>query len=161
MPRGRIVDLKNNYGVIATDAYKFDNEWIPFQIDISMLVEKEGKQYIKYTEEVEFRLSQNQGIRDRDIKEATSVRFIGIEWKYQERVIENSILGKIRQRLNMYNFYYPKLDDSHFADWLKANNFQQRMLEYLTHQEFLFQLNQLKFLYKKKLILMIIIRNFK
>lgn len=132
MPRGRIVDLKNNYGVIATDAYKFENEWIPFQIDISMLVEKEGKQYIKYTEEVEFRLSQNQGIRDRDIKEATSVRFIGIEWKYQERVIENSILGKIRQRLNMYNFYYPKLDDSHFADWLKANNFQQRMLEYLT-----------------------------
>lgn len=29
-----------------------------------MLEEKEGKQYIKYTDEVEFSLSQSQGVRD-------------------------------------------------------------------------------------------------
>lgn len=38
-------------------------------------------QYIKYTDEVEFSLSQSQGVRDRDIKEATDIRFIGDEWK--------------------------------------------------------------------------------
>lgn len=132
MTKGRIVDLKNNFGLIATDAYKVENEWIPFKIDTSMLVEKEGKQYIKYTDEVEFTLGQSQGIRDRDIKEATSVRFIGTEWKYRERVIENNSFEKIRKRLKEYNFYYPKLDDRDFANWLKENNFQLRMLEYLT-----------------------------
>lgn len=76
MPRGRILELKNNYGIIDTDAYKVEHEWIPFRIEKSMLEEKEGKQYIKYTDEVEFSLSQSQGVRDRDIKEATDIRFI-------------------------------------------------------------------------------------
>lgn len=57
MPRGRILELKNNYGIIDTDAYKVEHEWIPFRIEKSMLEEKEGKQYIKYTDEVEFSLS--------------------------------------------------------------------------------------------------------
>ena len=52
MPRGRILELKNNYGIIDTDAYKVEHEWIPFRIEKSMLEEKEGKQYIKYTDEV-------------------------------------------------------------------------------------------------------------
>lgn len=132
MPKGSIVSLKNNYGLIDTDAYKVENEWIPFKIDTSMLVEKDGKQYIKYTKEVEFTLSQCQGIRNRDIKEATSVRFIGNEWKYQERSIEKNMVQKIRNRLSEYNFFYPKLDDKEFANWLKDNDFQLRMLEYLT-----------------------------
>lgn len=132
MPKGSIVSLKNNYGLIDTDAYKVENEWIPFKIDNSMLVEKDGKQYIKYTEEVEFTLSQCQGIRNRDIKEATSVRFIGNEWKYQERSVEKSMVQKIRKRLSEYNFFYPKLDDKEFVNWLKDNDFQLRMLEYLT-----------------------------
>lgn len=132
MTKGSIVNLKNNYGMIATDAYKFENEWIPFKIDNSMLVEKDGKQYIKYTEEVEFTLSQSQGIRNRDIKEATSVRFIGNEWKYQERIIEKNMVQKIRNRLSEYNFSYPELDDEEFVNWLKDNNVQLRMLEYLT-----------------------------
>ena len=132
MPKGRIVSIKNNYGLIDTDAYKVENEWIPFKIDTSMLVEKDGKQYIKYTKEVEFTLSQCQGIRNRDIKEATSVKFIGNEWKYQERSIEKNMVQKIRNRLSEYNFFYPKLDDKEFANWLKDNDFQLRMLEYLT-----------------------------
>ena len=28
MPRGSILELKNNYGIIDTDAYKFEHEWI-------------------------------------------------------------------------------------------------------------------------------------
>lgn len=63
MPRGSILELKNNYGIIDTDAYKVEHEWIPFRIEKSMLEEKEGKQYIKYTDEVEFSLSQSQGVR--------------------------------------------------------------------------------------------------
>lgn len=132
MPKGSIVSLNNNYGLIDTDAYKVENEWIPFKINSSMLVEKDGKQCIKYTEEVEFNLSQCQGIRNRDIKEATSVRFIGSEWKYQERSVEKNMVQKIRNRLGEYNFFYPKLDDKEFANWLKDNSFQLRMLEYLT-----------------------------
>lgn len=132
MPKGSIVSLNNNYGLIDTDAYKVENEWIPFKIDNSMLVEKDGKQYIKYTKEVEFTLSQCQGIRNRDIKEATSVRFIGNEWKYQERSVEKNMVQKIRNRLGEYNFFYPNLDDKKFANWLKDNNFQLRMLEYLS-----------------------------
>lgn len=46
MPRGSILELKNNYGIIDTDAYKVEHEWIPFRIEKSMLEEKEGKQYI-------------------------------------------------------------------------------------------------------------------
>ena len=132
MPRGRILELKNNYGIIDTDAYKVEHEWIPFRIEKSMLEEKEGKQYIKYTDEVEFSLSQSQGVRDRDIKEATDIRFIGDEWKYQERIIENNVIQNIRKRLSEYNFYYPILDDKEFVDWLEGNNFQPRMLEYLS-----------------------------
>ena len=132
MPRGRILELKNNYGIIDTDAYKVEHEWIPFRIEKSMLEEKEGKQYIKYTDEVEFSLSQSQGVRDRDIKEATDIRFIGNEWKYQERIIENNAIQNIRKRLSEYNFYYPVLDDKEFVDWLEGNNFQPRMLEYLS-----------------------------
>ena len=37
MPRGRILELKNNYGIIDTDAYKVEHEWIPFRIEKSML----------------------------------------------------------------------------------------------------------------------------
>ena len=103
MPRGRILELKNNYGIIDTDAYKVEHEWIPFRIEKSMLEEKEGKQYIKYTDEVEFSLSQSQGVRDRDIKEATDIRFIGDEWKYQERIIENNAIQNIKKRLSEYN----------------------------------------------------------
>lgn len=132
MPRGRILELKNNYGIIDTDAYKVEHEWIPYRIEKSMLEEKEGKQYIKYTDEVEFSLSQSQGVRDRDIKEATDIRFIGDEWKYQERIIENNAIQNIRKRLSEYNFYYPILDDKEFVDWLEGNNFQPRMLEYLS-----------------------------
>lgn len=131
MTKGRIVDLKNNYGIISTNDYNVENEWIPFAIDKSMLVEKGGKQYIKYTEDVEFTLSQNQGIRNRDIKEAKDINFIGEKWKYKERVIENSIFQIIRNRLSQYNFIYPELDDEKFSDWLKYNNFHPRMLEYL------------------------------
>ena len=132
MSRGRILELKNNYGIIDTDAYKVEHERIPFRIEKSMLEEKEGKQYIKYTDEVEFSLSQSQGVRDRDIKEATDIRFIGDEWKYQERIIENNAIQNIRKRLSEYNFYYPVLDDKEFVDWLEGNNFQPRMLEYLS-----------------------------
>ena len=92
MPKGRILTLKNNYGIIDTDAFKVENEWIPFKIENYMLEEKDGKQYIKYTKEVEFTLSQNQGIRDRDIKEATNIKFVGNEWKYRERIIENNAI---------------------------------------------------------------------
>lgn len=132
MPSGKIVELKNNYGVIDTDSFKVEHEWIPFKIEKYMLEEKNGKQYIKFTEEIEFTLRQNQGIRDRDIKEATDIRFIGDEWKYQERIIENNALDSIRKRLDEYNFYYPNLDDGEFALWLENNNFQPRMLEYLS-----------------------------
>lgn len=38
----------------------------------------------------------------------------------------------IWQRLSEYNFYYPVLDDKEFVDWLEGNNFQPRMLEYLS-----------------------------
>ena len=132
MPRGSILELKNNYGIIDTDAYKFEHEWIPFSIEKSMLEEKEGKQYIKYTDQVEFSLSRSQGVRDHDIKEATDIRFIGDEWKYQERIIDNNSIENIRKRLSEYNFYYPVLDDKEFVDWLEGNNFQPRMLEYLS-----------------------------
>ena len=131
MTKGRIVELNNNYGIISTNDYNVENEWIPFTIDKSMLVEKDEKQYIKYTEDVEFTLSQNQGIRNRDIKEARDINFIGEKWKYKERVIENSIFQIIRNRLSKYNFIYPKIDDKMFSDWLQYNNFHPRMLEYL------------------------------
>ena len=72
MPTGYVVILKNNYGFIQTDEYKVEDEWIPFQVDSSMLIEKDGKQFIKYTDEVDFILKQEQGIRDRDIKVATN-----------------------------------------------------------------------------------------
>lgn len=90
MPKGIIMDLRNNYGLIATDAYKAQNEWIPFKIDPDMLIQKDGKEYIKYTDEVEFNLVLSQGMRDRDIKEATDIKFIGEEWKHQERKIESN-----------------------------------------------------------------------
>ena len=98
------------------------NLQIPFRIEKSMLEEKEGKQYIKYTDEVEFSLSQSQGVRDRDIKEATDIRFIGDEWKYQERIIENNAIQNIRKKLSEYNFYYPVLADKEFVDWLSTKN---------------------------------------
>lgn len=132
MPKGRIIKLKNNYGIIDTDAFKTENEWIPFKVEARMLEEKDGKQYIKYTGEVEFTLSQSQGVRDRDIKEAVDVKFIGDEWRYKERVIESNSLQNIRNRLSEYNFYYPLLDDKEFASWLESKNFQPRMLEYLS-----------------------------
>lgn len=132
MPKGRIVELKNNYGMIDTDAFKAENERIPFEIEKGMLEEKDKKQYIKYTDEVEFKLSQSQGVRERDIKEATDIKFVGEEWKYQERIIENNEFQNIRRRLREYNFYYPLLDDKEFAEWLESNNFQPRMLEYLS-----------------------------
>ena len=47
MAKGKIVELKNNYGTIDTDAYKVEHEWIPFRIEKSMLEEIDGKQYIK------------------------------------------------------------------------------------------------------------------
>ena len=65
MARGRVVELKNNYGIVATDAYKHENEWIPFSVTTSMLEENNGKEYIKYTDEVEFTLSKSQGVRER------------------------------------------------------------------------------------------------
>ena len=46
MPKGRIIKLKNNYGIIDTDAFKTENEWIPFKVEARMLEEKDGKQYI-------------------------------------------------------------------------------------------------------------------
>lgn len=132
MPKGRIIELKNNYGTIATDAYKVNNEWIPFRIEKSMLVVIDGKEYIKYTEDVEFSLAQNQGVRDRDIKEAINISFIGDEWKYQERRIETNFIKIIKNRLDEYNFYYPEVDDRKITDWLIDNNFQPRMLEFLS-----------------------------
>lgn len=132
MPKGKIIDIKNNYGLIYTDAYKVKNEQIPFKIKPSMLIEKEGNQYIKYTEEVDFTLSHSQGIRERDIKEATNIKFIGDNWKYKERIIEINYFQNIKNRLNKYNFFYPELNDNDFSKWLSENNFQPRMLEYLT-----------------------------
>lgn len=125
MSRGRILELKNNYGIIDTDAYKVEHEWIPFRIEKSMLEEKEGKQYIKYTDEVEFSLSQSQGVRDRDIKEATDIRFIGDDGKYQERIIENNAIQNIRKRLSEY-ILLSGIGDKGFVDWLEGNNFQPR-----------------------------------
>ena len=132
MAKGKIVELKNNYGTIDTDAYRVEHEWIPFRIENYMLEEIDGKQYIKYTEEVEFVLSHSQGIRDRDIKEATGIKFIGEEWKYQARCVDNNAYQNIRNRLREYNFYFPELADKEFADWLDRNCFQSRMLEYLS-----------------------------
>lgn len=132
MPKGIIMDLRNNYGLIATDAYKAQNEWIPFKIDPDMLIQKDGKEYIKYTDEVEFNLVLSQGMRDRDIKEATDIKFIGEEWKHQERKIESNFCQIVRNRLDEYNFYYPTLNDKEFMQWLEKNNFQTRMLEYLS-----------------------------
>ena len=31
MAKGKIVELKNNYGTIDTDAYRVEHEWIPFK----------------------------------------------------------------------------------------------------------------------------------
>lgn len=132
MAKGKIIDLKNNYGIITTDAYKAQDEWVPFKIESSMLLQKDGKEYIKYTDEVEFKLSLGQGVRDRDIKEAVEVKFIGEEWKYQERKIENNFSQIVRNRLDEYNFDFPILDDSKFIEWLERKNFQPRMLEYLS-----------------------------
>lgn len=132
MAKGRIIELKHNYGTIATDAYKVENEWIPFEIQKSMLEEKDGKEYIKYTEEVEFSLAQSQGMRDRDIKEAIDIKFVGEMWKYQERNIEKDFCEIVKKRLDEYNFYYPVLDNDRFSNWLDQNNFHPRMLEYLS-----------------------------
>lgn len=132
MPKGRIVKLNNNYGIIATDAYKVNDEWIPFRIERCMLELKDGKEYIKYTDDVDFILTQNQGIRDRNIKEATNVVFVGDEWKYKERRIETNYIKIIKNRLDEYNFYYPEVDDEKFTVWLVNNNFQSRMLDFLS-----------------------------
>ena len=132
MAIGRIVELKNNYGWIDTSSYKVKNEWIPFIIEKEMLEKKDGKEYIKYTDEVEFSLIKSQGVRDRDLREATNIKCIGSEWKYKERNIENNFMDIVRNRLKEYNFYYPDFDDSKFYIWLKENNFHARMLEYLS-----------------------------
>ena len=132
MPTGYVVILKNNYGFIQTDEYKVEDEWIPFQVDSSMLIEKDGKQFIKYTDEVDFILKQEQGIRDRDIKVATNVKFTGSKWKYKQRDIVCNFIDKVKKRLDEYNFYYPDVDDGIFIKWLSKNNFQPRMLEYLS-----------------------------
>lgn len=131
MPKGIIVNLLNNYGYISTDDYKHDNELIPFRVSNEMLEEIDGKVYIKYTVDVEFTLKNQQGVRDRDIREAINIRFIGNEWKYQDRTIEKNNFKIIKNRLFEYNFYYPEIEDTEFADWLKCNNFQPRLLEYL------------------------------
>lgn len=49
MERGYIVTIKNNYGILTTDAYKAEDEWILFCIGKNMIVEKDGKGYLKYT----------------------------------------------------------------------------------------------------------------
>lgn len=136
MARGYVVKIKNNYGILTTDAYKAEDEWIPFSIEKNMLVEKDGKEYIKYTYEVEFELTNSQGMRNKDIKEASVVKFVGKEWKYRERNIENNFYNVVRNRLDEYAFYYPNLSDEEFANWLEINDFQPRMLEYLSQGVF-------------------------
>lgn len=136
MARGYVVKIKNNYGILTTDAYKAEDEWIPFSIEKNMLVEKDGKEYIKYIYEVEFELTNSQGMRNKDIKEASVVKFVGKEWKYRERNIENNFYNVVRNRLDEYAFYYPNLSDEEFANWLEINDFQPRMLEYLSQGVF-------------------------
>lgn len=33
-------------------------------------------------------------------KEATNIKFVGNEWKYQERIIENNAIQNIKKKLN-------------------------------------------------------------
>lgn len=132
MAIGRIIELNNNYGIITTDSYKFVNEWIPFKIESKMLIEKEGKIFIQYTEEVDFNLVRDQGIRDRDIKEASDIIFIGENWKYKERYISDNYSYIVKERLKEYCFYYPELADEQFNHWLVEKGFKPRMLEYLS-----------------------------
>ena len=132
MATGKIVELNNNYGIITTDFYKTENEWIPFKIEKRMLIEKEGKTFIKYTEEVNFNLVQNQGIRGRDIKEASDIVFIGQKWEYKERYISENYCYIVKKRLDEYCFYCPELADKQFNHWLVEKGFQPRMLEYLS-----------------------------
>ena len=131
MPIGKIISLENNYGIISTNSFKFKDERIPFEIEKRMLEKKNGKEYIKYTIDVEFTLKNSQGIRDRDIKEADNVQFVGEKWEYQERNIPITFQEIVKRRLDEYNFYYPKLEGKEFDRWLDKNDFQPRMLEYL------------------------------
>lgn len=132
MATGKIIELNNNYGIITTDSYKVKNELIPFKIESRMLIEKEGKTFIKYTEEVNFNLVQDQGIRDRDIKEASDIVFNGEKWKYKERYISDKYSYIVKKRLEEYCFYCPELADEQFDQWLVEKGFQPRMLEYLS-----------------------------
>ena len=132
MALGEIVSINNNYGVIATDAYGKDNEWIPFEITTDMIITQNEKEYIRYTDEVEFTLSRKQGIRDRDLREATAIKFIGTDWKLKERIFPKHRVRLIKNRLDKYCFDYPNYIEKKFEVWLKEQGIQSRMIEYLS-----------------------------
>lgn len=136
MAEGIIVKLNENYGIIATDAYGEKNEWIPFGVTNEMIIEKEGIEYIHYTDEVKFELERKQGIRGRDVKYAQIVDFIGQSYIDKPRNILSSKYQIIRNRMDKYNFYYPNCDDIQFATWLKDEGIVPRMLDYLTEGVF-------------------------
>ena len=129
--KGTIVELHDNYGVIVTSSYKHGDEYIPFEITADMTIEKEDRRFIKYTEEVEFELT-NSYLRGRSIKEGKNVRFVGSEVKLQEMNSRRDYHEVVKQVFDAYCFKVPATDkESDFQNYLTMIGFQPRMLDYL------------------------------
>lgn len=132
---GEIFELYNNYGSINSDSFKQGEETIPFEITRDMIVEKDGSECIKYTNEVTFDLKRTDNVRDRQIKEAVNVEFTGGEWLFKKRAQEKSYEEDVVALFEKYCFANPHPDNlPALRRYLDEIGFRPRMLEYLMAQ---------------------------
>lgn len=132
---GTIFELYNNYGSINSDSFKQGEETIPFEITRDMIVEKDGAEFIRYTREVTFDLHRADNVRDKQIKEAVNIKFVGREWHTQKRTPEKSYEENVATLFEKYCFANPYPDDLlALRGYLNEIGFRPRMLEYLMAQ---------------------------
>ncbi|KAF1306593.1 Abi family protein [Streptococcus sanguinis] len=141
--KGTIVNLNNNYGVIQTGSFNKDGEVeeFPFQVTSDMIVEKDGIQYIKYSNDVSFELDSLNGIRREGRSfEIKNIQLESNELFFKREFPKESYVSKVINKFKEFNFDTSELDqlnDVEKYEYLKRMGFQPRMLNYLTEGIFL------------------------
>lgn len=129
---GTIVEINRNYGTISTQSFKRGDELVPFEITKDMIVYKDGIEYFAYTKEVEFELKRDDNVRNRQVKEAYKIDFVGDNTLYKERKPVPSYIELVKQTFEDYCFEIPSFEnDNQLYEYLKEIGFQPKMLEYL------------------------------
>lgn len=133
--KGIIFELYNNFGTIDSSSFKQGEETIPFEITPNMIIEKDGLEYIRYTHEVTFDLKRTDNIRDKQIKEAVNVEFIGTKELFKKRNLEKSYEENVADLFKKYCFVNPHPNNLiALHGYLDEIGFRPRMLEYLLAQ---------------------------